>query len=507
MLLGLAGTAVALPVLPSLLTRTAYGADPVFTRPPRLYWVTTEHGGAFESSMFPSTSLLTDSAALFSDHTVRSGRLSATTSGGQTQLSPVLSGDSSVFTAARLAKMNVLWGLDVPFYIAHNTGLHLGNYARNDGNGSDGVAVQDDPRPTIDQVMAWSPSFYTDLSAVRERALVMSGRPVSWNYADPAKPSDKIENVRGTSSSLELFKKIFVQPSSGPAPRAPIVDRVLENYKRLRNGNTRLSASDKRRLDEHIARLAELERKLTTASSASCGSVTAPTEDANRHNANNADDAARQLSLFNEVASVAFMCGSSRIAVLAYGETSRFVGYGGDWHQDVAHQWQLADPQKKLVDSYQRFFSGVLLDMVARLDVEEAPGVTYLDNSLVVWSQESGMETHGSVSIPVVTFGSAGGRLKTGLLCDYRRTTSSGSSYDPGAGGKQVLGLLYSQWLATVLQSMGVPPSEFERWGHKGYGVPFITKESWTPPFAKHYGDTSSRYFQMASDYLPFLKA
>jgi hypothetical protein len=54
---------------------------------------------------------------------------------------------------------------------------------------------------------------------------------------------------------------------------------------------------------------------------------------------------------------------------------------------------------------------------------------------------------------------------------------------------------------------MGVPPSEFERWGYKGYGYPFITKESWTPPFGKHYGTTSSRYFTDASTYLPFLKA
>jgi hypothetical protein len=75
------------------------------------------------------------------------------------------------------------------------------------------------------------------------------------------------------------------------------------------------------------------------------------------------------------------------------------------------------------------------------------------------------------------------------------------------AGRTQVLGLLYSQWLATVLQAMGAPASEFERWGHKGYGVPYITKESWTPPFAKHYGNTSSRYFTMASDFLPFLRA
>jgi hypothetical protein len=505
---GIGGAVVALPVLPSLLTKTAYGADPVLTRTPRLYWITSEHGGAFESSMFPSPSLLTGSQALFSDHTVRSGALQATAQGTDTVLSSVLRAKSSGLTTALVAKMNVLWGLDVPFYIAHNTGLHLGNYARNDGNGNDGTAVQSSPRPTIDQIMAWSPSFYPDLSAVRERSLILAGRPVSWNYSDPTKLTSGIENVRGSTNTLDLFNKIFVPAGSGTvAPRAPIVDRVLANYKRLRNGNSRLSASDRQRLDDHIARIDELQRKLTTTVSSSCSNVAAPTDNANKHTGNSPAEAARQLQLYNEVAAIAFMCGTSRIAVVSYGDTSAFVSYGGDFHQDVAHQWQLADKQALLVQSYQRFFEATLVDMANRLNVDEVPGYTFLDNSLLVWTQECGMETHGSVSIPVVTFGSAAGALKTGLLCDYRRMGNSASQYDPGAGGKQALGLLYSQWLATVLQSMRVPPSEFERWGYKGYGVPFITKESWTPPYAKHYGDTSSRYFQMASDYLPFLKA
>jgi hypothetical protein len=510
LLRGIGGATLALPVLPSLLCRTAYAADPVFTRPPRLFWVTTEHGGAFEASMFPSTSLLTASQALYTDHTVKSGALVPTTSGSDNVLSPVLRAPSSALSAKLIAKMNVLWGLDVPFYIAHNTGLHLGNYARNDGNGGDGKAVQAFPRPTIDQIMAWSPSFYSNLSGIRERAMIMANRPVSWNYTDPSVTTSSIENVRGYSSSTDLFNKIFVPVTGGgPAPRAPIVDRVLANYNRLRQSNRRLSAADKQRLDDHVARIAELQRKLTvTVSGASCSSITTPTDNANKHNANTPEDAGKQLQLWNEVAAAAFMCGTSRIGVLAYGDTSRFISYGGDFHQEVAHQWQLADKQALLVQSYQRFFSSVFLDMARRLDaVEEAPGLTYLDHSLLVWTQESGMETHGSVSIPVVTFGSAAGRLKTGLLCDYRRIGNTASQFDPGAGGKQTLGLLYSQWLATVLQTMGVPPAEYERWGTKGYGYPFITKESWTPPFGKHYGDTSSRYFKDASTYLPFLKA
>ena len=212
-LLGAGGVTVALPILPSLLTKTAYGADPTYTRAPRLYWLTSEHGGAFESSMFPSPSLLTQSQNLYSDHVVRSGALVPTTSGSNTVVSPVLSANSSVFTPALVAKMNVLWGLDVPFYIAHNTGLHLGNYARNDGNGDEGKAVQAFPRPTIDQIMAWSPSFYPDLSSVRERSMIFGGRPVSWNYSNPDTKSGTIDNVRGETSSLTMFKSIFVPPA------------------------------------------------------------------------------------------------------------------------------------------------------------------------------------------------------------------------------------------------------------------------------------------------------
>ena len=507
-LMGAAGVSVALPILPSLLSKTAYGADPTFTRAPRLYWLTSEHGGAFESAMFPSTSLLTNNLALYSDHTVRSGALAATTEGADTVLSAVLRAKSAVFTPSLVSKMNVLWGLDVPFYIAHNTGLHLGNYARNDGNGNEGVDVQAFPRPTIDQIMAWSPSFYPDLGSVRERAMIFGSRPVSFNYSDPDSQSGSIDNVRGNSSSLDMFKKIFVAPDSAPTPaRPPIVDHVLESYHRLRDGNSRLSAGDKQRLDDHIARIAELERKLTAGSTASCGDVTAPTDDANQHNGNTAADAGREISLFNEVAAVAFMCGTSRIAVVCHPDTARYVSYGGDWHQEVAHQWQSDASQSKLVPSYQSFFETSFLDMAARLDIEEAPGVTYLDNSLVVWSQESGMETHGSVSIPIVTFGGAAGALNTGLLVDFRRTTNKASEYDPGAGGKQTLGLLYAQWLATVLQSMGVPPSEFERWNHRGYGVPYLGSVSWGPPFSGHYQSTTSRYFTDASNILPFLGA
>jgi len=67
-------------------------------------------------------------------------------------------------------------------------------------------------------------------------------------------------------------------------------------------------------------------------------------------------------------------------------------------------------------------------------------------------------------------------------------------------------GLLYNQFLATVLRAMGMPPEEFERWGHKGYGVPLVEGSGTNLPVAKHYENTSSRYFQIASNVLPFVQ-
>ena len=61
-------------------------------------------------------------------------------------------------------------------------------------------------------------------------------------------------------------------------------------------------------------------------SSASCGDVTAPTDDASKHDGNDAADAGKQISLYNEVAAVAFMCGTSRIAGVCHAGDLLFPG-------------------------------------------------------------------------------------------------------------------------------------------------------------------------------------
>jgi hypothetical protein len=512
---GAGGFTLAIPFLPSLLPRSARAASPAR---PRLFWMGTDHGGCWDTNFFPDPASLTAQATASAGHAVASGPLSATTAGGRTTLSSVLNASSTLMTAKLLAKMNVLRGLDVPWYIAHNTGLHLGNYARNDNNGSCGATVTGlGNRPTIDQIMANSISFYSaaDLTGTKLRTMVInSGRQLSWGFSNPAQGvASSVQSIQGVNSSKQMFTSLFGGAMTGTNPRPPVVDKILASYNSLRQSNTRLSSADKARLDTHIALLAQLQSSL--GAQLSCTTPTAPTDDAQSHDPGHSKaDAAKHGQLWADLVVAAFNCGASRIGVFGWGETSGFSDYvGTDWHHDVAHQWMGAQPQAWLTQSYQGFFEQVFVYLAAKLDqIDDGMGGSLLDSTLLVWSQESGMETHEAYGIPVVTFGGAAGALKTGLYCDYRNVTETAAAISPEApaGYKTYPGLLYSQWLATVLQAMGIAPAEFELWkdasgkAQKGYGTPYLGNDE--KAWAVHYKTLTSPYYTTASDFLPFLK-
>lgn len=507
---GVGAFTLALPFMPSLLPRASAQAS---VRKPRFIAMATQHGGIWGSNMYPADRTLTQLTDLYSDHDIRRGDLTLSTEGSRASLSPVLSASTSALTSALASKMNVIRGLDLPFYIGHHTGGHLGNFARNDGNGDSGKNVQGDPRPTIDQVMAFSPSFYPDLSATKERSIHVGGDGgfgISWGYANPANQSGEIQPLPTAFSSRELFSSIFVPPDDETDQRVPVVDRVFASYQRLRNGTgsdaRRLSRADRQRLDDHMDRLAELQRKVGVR--ADCGDVSEPVEEVTKQSIEYGSlDTSRMrevYQVFNDVIAAAMICGTSRIATLQSLET--FSSYAGDWHQDVAHQADLPDGvrQKVIADAHQLFFEGVFVDLMNKLNYEEADGQTYLDNTLMMWTQESGMVTHDSISMPVITAGSAAGYFRTGNYVDYRnRDNLNMVGEGSEAHRDQRPGILYTGWLASVLQAMNVPPSEFERAGEKGYGSPYRDDyfgsggtESWP-----------ERLFDAASDVVPLLKA
>lgn len=474
MLRGVGGFALALPFLPSLLPKHAKAAPG--DQPKRFIAMATSHGGITLQNMYPDSSTLTQSQ-MYAGHIIQAGALTRTVASGRASLSPVLSAPSSDLTDGLINKMNVIHGMDIPFYIAHHTGGHLGNFARNNGDGGDGRAVHPYPRATIDQIMAWSKKFYPDGDGFLERTMVLGDRRLSYTYSNPATQTGDIVELSPTRSSLSLFQRIFKLPDEPESMRTPVVDRVLENYNRLRQSNQRLSAADRIRLDDHIQRIDELQRKLNT-NIISCGDVQMPSQDSRtvlrkQGYYYSPEDNTRYWQLMNEVVAVAMICGTSRIATMHCEDN--FSTFQGDWHHDIAHLSNNdAHAQRVISSAHQRFFEGVFVDLIKRLDVDDGHGSTILDNSLVMWTQESGAVTHATYSVPIVTAGSAGGFFNTGNYYDFRNHSK------PLSPGDRLLpGLIYNQWLGNILQSMGLAPSDYERDHVGGYGHLYIGKHDW----------------------------
>lgn len=416
---------------------------------------------------------------MYGGHEIRRADLVVELADGRAALSSVLSGSDERLTPALANKMNIIRGLDVPFYIGHHNGGHLGNWGGLVVDSPDAELAQSYQTPTLDQVLARSPTFYDDLSTNLQRTMVM-GESLSYGWSSQETQTDVVR-LTAETSSLALFNRIFV-PDDEPDPRTerpPVVDRVLESYQSLRQSNRRLSVRDRQRLDEHLERLDELQRRLQV--SISCGDQPVPAdsqpirdEPAYFHEpALNTE----YWRLFNDVIVTAFLCGTSRIAV--GGVLAPFSAAPGDWHFDVAHRAYFSEEaQLTNAQGHQATFEGVMLDLIAKLDaVQDADGTTLLDNTLVQWTQESGPFTHESIDSTIVTAGSAGGCVRTGQLLDYRNL----DQWVEQDTLPMNTGLLQQQYYASVLQLLGVPPQEYEREPGGGYPDLLITRDELYP--------------------------
>lgn len=514
---GTGGALVAIPLLESLLPRGAHAGTSGVPR--RFAAFATGHGGIRSTNMFPAVASLSASQS-YAGHTVRRGDLELAVTGGIASLSPVLSASSTTFSATLAAKMNVLRGLDAGFYTAHTRGIHLGNLAGHD----EALVPAAQRRPTIDQVLAYSEAFYPSVPLVRSINLGY-GYTISVGRENPFDANSPLQDVPTVERSIDLFNQIYMAPDPNEERRPPVVDRVLADYRRVREGS-RISAQDRTRLDAHIARLEDFEAKLAAVQS--CDMVDTPTVEAqeilwNTSNFHTDPSAQAQYwQLFCDVVAIAFSCDTCRIATFAADALSDYSG--PDYHQDVAHRAHQISPvepaedplsqvfaQTLVRDGHQRFFEQVYLDFVAKLDaIDDGTGGTLLDSCLVAWSQESGIFTHDAVDCGVVLAGGAGGSLVTGNYCDYRNTAVMGNQYGDSYPGPfptypddntpefTWFGLLLPQYYGTVLQAMGLDPNDYEETSYGGYGPMLSPTDS---------GDHPESVRQASHDMLPFLGA
>lgn len=499
---GAGHAALALPFLPSLFsTREARAQAAAMSR---LFVGFRSSHGTRRQDMFPAASTLTDTITA-GGHSVRRGALAPATSGGTVSVSSVLAAPAAELTPALVGKMNVLQGLDMTWNMDHHYGrAAFGNLAG--GN----VSFPDNPiatsaanhRRTIDQVMAWSPAFYDSLVGVQQRFVTLGyNETISFGYSNPQTGTGSIQEVNQNWNSRSLFQSLFPAPPEMPQG-TPLVDLVLENFNRVRQTNRRLSIADRQRLEEHVQRVSELQRRLNTVSSCTEIPSTIGNNDqiygyASGNWFTSPDKHVAHAQMMNEVIALGMACGATRVAVFNQQYPTSFsTREWNDFHDNgPGHSLNSSEASGQEMAAMKRlYFSKVVLDMARRLEAMVEGSGTALDRALVVWHDEHGHISHSSISIPAITFGSAGGFLKTGNYCDYRN--QGGASVESDRPG-----LTYQQYWGTVLQAMGVPRSEYQEPDHNGYGKRINGGNGYNGSL------WPESVWSIAGDVLPFLKA
>jgi len=493
------GAGLVLPFLPSLAPKTAH-AQTAF--PKFFVAIGTPHGNVpiedwapIEASGLSEAQLYSGSGSEGRDHRMRFGRLADLTTanthtynpGGTPELTRVL----GHFLNPHLDKCNVITGLDVLFYTGHNKALNLGNFRDlADQNIASNLLLPS--MPTIDRVIARSPTFYPvgDPFTVRSIHFDTGSMRISSDgpVGDVAPTPD---TGQSNPRAAHIFDAGFGTDWSGGGssqadPRLGVIDRVLDDYNRVLNSpygdGARISSADRDRLDEFVTGLRDTETKIQNQA-VTCDAVTRPDYGYNLYwSGESHTDEAPDWAAYMGVIKAAFQCGLTRVATI--GTDVLADDFSGNWHTEIAHRGNASIAEDYTIRSHRFAAEAIFTSLIEQLDVsiDGESETTYLDQALVVWNHESSQQTHYSVSVPTLTAGSAGGYLQTGWLFDYRNLSNDGiwNGFRPDLAHWDRPGIPYNRWLYTMLRAMGIPDSEYKVGplaGMQGYGDPYVRNE------------------------------
>jgi hypothetical protein len=501
---GAGGTVLALPLLPSLLSRQAR-AQLLATSPQKTFIGIAGNAGMIDwigpnSILMPRLPLnlmndaRTDTNPLVANlltyrkdastanQRVYRGTLTSLLQGGQ--ISQII--DSSFNSL--LPKMNMMQGFDYVPLAAYHHNAHFGNMW--DTAGSDTNMMT--PMASIDHVMAYSQNFYKN-PALRGRTVAWSANDLenrlggsggyggpSATYVDPSNPlTGGIVGATIWTNPVALWDKFFGTNMGTTPVKKTLVDAVLADYKALRN-HSRLGSADRNSLDQHIALLQNTQQQLATTISAlqPCPRPPANAPSGTYWGAGlyprngiscTYEDRVLLLHTMNSViASIiasglchSFLGSASSIISVDPGKFHEW-SHAGRANDENNGEGAIADPAQYelLVRQNTHTLRDIFLDLARKLDAIKPDGVnSLLDNSLIAYVQEHSRRGHESFNTPIITAGSAAGVIKTGQYIDFRR-------FENIYRDDKVFtrfGFPINQVWANWLRAMDVPPTEFEK--------------------------------------------
>jgi hypothetical protein len=250
-----------------------------------------------------------------------------------------------------------------------------------------------------------------------EFGVMVPERADTWTrmvYAGPNKPIAPIDNP------YQMFAKLY-----GRAKDREVLKSVLDDVQDdLRKVGAKVSAEDRRLLDEHAAFVRDMEQELKAAKDQDVGHrVPEPEAGVKRDNDNMPKIGKMQIDLMVN----SFAADFARVATLQFtnsvgGARMRWIGVE-EGHHELSH---LPDNDAKGQDKLTRinkWFCEQLAYLAKRLADTPEPGGkgSLLDNTLIVWTNELGQgNSHTLDNIPFVLVGN-GLDFKMGRSIKYAR--------------------------------------------------------------------------------------
>jgi hypothetical protein len=242
---------------------------------------------------------------------------------------------------------------------------------------------------------------------------------LSWR--SPSQPLAKEVNPR------LVFERLFGSMSAGDRDaearrardRRSVLDFVAGDINEL---NGQLGAGDRRKLDEYLTGLREVERRIQAVQPvAEVGQsrLTRPT--------GVPQDFAEHARLLGDLVALTFQADLTRVATFALGNDGSNRSYREmgvpEGHHDLSHHG--GDPEKQTqLQRINRFHVEQFAHLLGRLKAVGEGGGTLLDHCLVVYG--SGIrdgDRHDHDDLPILLAGRGGGKVRTGRHVRYDEST------------------------------------------------------------------------------------
>lgn len=238
---------------------------------------------------------------------------------------------------------------------------------------------------------------------------------IAWS--SPNTPVAKEINPRA------VFDRLFADSRDANTRRreqyaGSILDLVREDAARL---NDRLGLADRRKLDEYLGSVRELEQRIAFAGKP----VEAP-EGSTRPDGI-PDDVREHIKLMGDLLVMAFRTDSTRIATFMLGNAGSNRSYNeigvSDGHHDLSHHGK--EPEKiEKIRKINRLHIEQFAYILDRLRSAKEGEGSLLDNVMIVYgSGISDGNRHNHNDLPVLLAGGGGGTIKTGRHLIYRDRT------------------------------------------------------------------------------------